>query len=405
MKVAPINLGFVSSRSAYVDSAEKVWADPGVARLLQAMSARSQKLTVAMSRSPERRHYHVDRLPGDAAFVALPWMPSLAGAFHKVLPARKAIRRVEQQSDVVIAQLPFETPLALLRPTKPRVYHICADVMSMARSSANYAGYKRMPALLMGRTVDAIHRRLIGSPHARLIANGEALYTFYGRPPGRAIVSSALLEGEIMSVRRLRPTDAPFRILYVGFLRRAKGIDVLLDAYWSLLAHLPSAELVIVGDQDKVEPSLASDLPKLHERGHIELVGHKEFGPDLFQQFADADVLALPSRSEGTPRVLVEARAFGCPVVATSVGGIPTSVTHELDGLLVPVNDPVALATALLRIAQDESLRQRLIAAGLERARRSTVEAFAETMICEAHAARQPDKAEQQHLKVLGEIP
>jgi glycosyltransferase involved in cell wall biosynthesis len=75
--------------------------------------------------------------------------------------------------------------------------------------------------------------------------------------------------------------------------------------------------------------------------------------------------------------VLVEARAFGCPVVATTVGGIPTSVDDGVDGVLVAPDDPAALAHALAAILDDEAFRTRLVAAGRERAARTTVESFA----------------------------
>ncbi len=95
----------------------------------------------------------------------------------------------------------------------------------------------------------------------------------------------------------------------------------------------------------------------------------------------------LPSLSEGTPRVLVEARAFGCPVVATRVGGIPTSVTDEVDGLLVPPSDPDALTHAMSRLMTDATLHARLKQAGIARARRHTVEAFVSTMAEEVERA------------------
>jgi glycosyltransferase involved in cell wall biosynthesis len=79
--------------------------------------------------------------------------------------------------------------------------------------------------------------------------------------------------------------------------------------------------------------------------------------------------------------VLVEARAFGCPVIAAAVGGIPTSIDDGVDGLLTPPENSAALAAAILRLANDRPLRDRLIAAGIERARRSTVDAFADQMI------------------------
>jgi glycosyltransferase involved in cell wall biosynthesis len=108
----------------------------------------------------------------------------------------------------------------------------------------------------------------------------------------------------------------------------------------------------------------------------VRTFGLVPFGPELFQAFADADVLLLPSRSEGTPRVLNEARAFGCPVVASRVGGITTSVEHEVDGLLVPPDDPEALAAATLRLLEDAELRRRMIEIGKLRMRERTIERF-----------------------------
>src|SRR5262249_43266053 len=159
-----------------------------------------------------------------------------------------------------------------------------------------------------------------------------------------AVVSTTIRDHEIMSVPRQRPAGAPFRVLYIGHLRRAKGIDTLMDAFLRVLDQIPEAELVIAGPKDVVDHGmtefLAERLAELGRKGAVRQLGYLNFGPELFQQYADADVLALPSRSEGTPRVLVEARAFGCPVIGTRVGGIPTSITDEVDGLLVPVDDP-----------------------------------------------------------------
>jgi glycogen(starch) synthase len=147
------------------------------------------------------------------------------------------------------------------------------------------------------------------------------------------------------------------------------------------LNGIPNAELEVVAGRDEagrgMAAGFASALAALERKGTVRFLGHRNFGPDLFQCFADADVLVVPSRTEGTPRVLVEARAFGCPVIGTSVGGIPTSITDGVDGLLVPPEDSAALAEAILRLAQDRQLREQLITAGYATAHRSTVEAFA----------------------------
>ncbi len=232
-----------------------------------------------------------------------------------------------------------------------------------------------------------MQRSLARRRNARVVTHGRALLEHFGPERGRAVVSSALWRDEVGSVYRRRPAPGegePFRILFVGYLRHEKGIDVLFRAFLHLLRDVP-AELVLVGEREirdhGMAALLAEGLKKSEGRGTVTFKGPIPFGPELFQEYADADVLALPSHNEGTPRVLVEARAFGCPVVASRVGGIPTSVEDGVDGLLVPPGDPEALANALRRLAEDRSLRQRLITAGQERARRTTVEALAQAIL------------------------
>jgi glycosyltransferase involved in cell wall biosynthesis len=384
MESENLRLGVVAGRTAHFG--DEIWTAAGLGRLIDVWSKHFRRVTVALSGAPERITYHDMRLdlPREDC-LPLPFLPSVGRGFHKVLSCRRVIREVERRSDVVLVQLPFAATLALLRPKRPRVYHICADIAGMARASNVYAGIRRVPAVLAGSTFDLVQNHLLHLPSARVVTNGEELWNLYNRPPGRAVVSTTILDREVLSVPRQRPPDAPFRILFVGYLRRAKGVDTLLEAYDQVLDQIPNAELVIVGPKSIVDQgmtgSLERELARFEQKGTVRCVGHVNFGPELFQQYADADVLALPSRSEGTPRVLVEARAFGCPVISTRIGGIPTSVTHEHDGLLIEPDDPAALRDAILRVARDRELREKLVRHGLERARASTVESFARAII------------------------
>lgn len=388
--LAGLRVGFVTARSASREGGA-LWTESGVGRLLDVWRRDCRQLIVAMSLAPVRQRWHDQRLSEVGLdFRPLPWLPSVARGFHKAPACRRVIRQLERESDVVIVQLPFAAPLALVGPAAPRLYHVCADVHAIASTSPWYRGLKRLVALTVSRNIDRLQKRLIAHPRARIVANGEDLFRHYGSSRGRAVVSSTLAADEIMSARRTRPADAPFRVLYVGYLRHEKGIDTLLTAFESLLEHVPDAQLYFVGSQNMVDRGMTDELHRALERlrgkAEVAFLGHRDYGPELFECFAEADVLAVPSRSEGTPRVLIEARAFGCTVVASRVGGIPTSVDDGVDGLLVPPDDPRALSEALLRLARDRALRSRLIAAGLERARRTTVEAFAEQMAEEASA-------------------
>jgi len=383
-----MNLGFVSGRMVSVEDGG-VWTDAGEGRLIDALRSRVDELHVAMSLAPTKRPSHAHRLAISAAEITfLPHMPSTIASLPHGGSCRKAIARVERLSDVVIVQLPFAPPWALVPPLRPRVYHACADVPAVVAASQYYRGPRRIAALTLAEFMHSWQRNLIRGPTASLVANGEELRARLGDDKGTAVVSSAMLAAEVDSVARSRPRDSAFRILYVGYLRPEKGLDVLVDAYRALLQTRPDAELHIVGSRGLSEAGAETDLRRALEdvssRGNVVMHGQAHFGPELFQHYADADVLALPSRSEGTPRVLVEARAFRCPVVASNVGGIPTSVTNGVDGLLVPPNDPTALCEALLGIANDQKLRDRLIEGGLRRARASTAEALADVLSSEA---------------------
>jgi glycosyltransferase involved in cell wall biosynthesis len=78
--------------------------------------------------------------------------------------------------------------------------------------------------------------------------------------------------------------------------------------------------------------------------------------------YADLDVLALSSDNEGTPLVLIEAMAAGCPTVATGVGGVPDLIEDGVSGLLVPPRQPGPLADAIVQALEDRGLAAGLAA-------------------------------------------
>jgi glycosyltransferase involved in cell wall biosynthesis len=137
-------------------------------------------------------------------------------------------------------------------------------------------------------------------------------------------------------------------VLFVGHLFPVKAVDVLLRA-WGLRARrgslAPDEQLVVVGEGGE-----RARLERLaREEG---VAAHVRFlGPLPQERVADwlavADLLCLPSHSEGSPNVVVEALASGVPVVATRVGGVPDLVSDGVNGMLVPPADPAALADAL----------------------------------------------------------
>ena len=163
------------------------------------------------------------------------------------------------------------------------------------------------------------------------------------------------------------PPPASPTVMYAGRLQRSsrwKGVQVLVEAFASVVDAVPDARLVLVGDGDDV-PHLREQAATLGVADRVELAGSLH-GDDLVRAYQQASVVVLPSltESESFGMTLVEAMSCGRPVVGSAVGGIPEVVRDEVDGLLVPPGDPAALAGALRRVLTDDELQARLGAAG-----------------------------------------
>lgn len=148
----------------------------------------------------------------------------------------------------------------------------------------------------------------------------------------------------------------------VGRLHQQKGFDVLIGA----VARVPGSRLVLVGDGPERLP-LQRLAAELGIADRVEVTGWTSSATAYLPTF---DVLALPSRYEGLPLVLLEGMLVGNAIVATGVGSIPDGLRDGETGLLVPVDDVAALAAALRRMKADPALRLGLGAAASERAHR-----------------------------------
>jgi glycosyltransferase involved in cell wall biosynthesis len=166
----------------------------------------------------------------------------------------------------------------------------------------------------------------------------------------------------VVEVRRARAslglTDTEAVILAAGRLSLEKGHADLVAATAQLarMSGLPPFRVVIVGDGPERD-ALAQQAAALGISNRVVLAG---FQRDMAPYFAMASLLALPSLSEGSPNVVLEAMAASLPIAATRVGGVPEILVNRETGLLVPASDPEALAGAIRELLTDRELSQRL---------------------------------------------
>ena len=150
----------------------------------------------------------------------------------------------------------------------------------------------------------------------------------------------------------------------IARLQPEKGVANFLKAAARVAPLFPEAHFVIAGDGPLRQKlvALAEDLG-LGDR--IRFFG---FRSDASALMKSLDVLVVPSLTEGSPLVTLEAMAAGTPVVASAVGGIPDQVRHGKEGLLVPPGDTSAIADAILDLLRDPDRARRLGEAGRRRA-------------------------------------
>ena len=197
---------------------------------------------------------------------------------------------------------------------------------------------------------------------ARGIGRAEQYVAVPSGVPTAELRAAAPPRGEARARLGLDP-DA-FIVVGLGRLVAIKGFDLLARALPAVVAQIPSARVLLVGDgADRAHLGAIAASMGVAER--LRMTGETT---DVASYLAAADVVAVPSRNEGMGRVIVEAMALGLPVVATAVGGIPDVVTDGECGRLVGPEDVDALAAALIELGRDPALRRKLGEAAVRRA-------------------------------------
>jgi glycosyltransferase involved in cell wall biosynthesis len=177
--------------------------------------------------------------------------------------------------------------------------------------------------------------------------------------------SIALIAGSGVDVDALTPLPEPaglFTVGYVGRLLDDKGVRTLVRAHELLAQRGITIKTLLAGDPDSSNPASIPDhvLAGWKRIPNLQLLGHVD---DIRSVWTQAHVAVLPSRREGLPKSLLEAAACSRPLIATDVPGCREIARDGVNALLVPWDNPGALADAIERLMKDRDLRARFGAA------------------------------------------
>jgi glycosyltransferase involved in cell wall biosynthesis len=283
-----------------------------------------------------------------------------AGVPVTVLLEQLVERRVSGRYERALARLVAEL--------RPAVVH--AHLFASAAAAAHAVRDQPVPLVVTEHTEgpwrDRRARAVSGLVyrHAdRVVAVSSAirdlLVTGYGVAPERVEVLLPTAAAPPAAVSAPPDPGRPV-VGLVGRLVPEKGVDVFLRAAALVSAVVPQARFLVVGD-GPLRPDLEHRAAVLGLAGAVTFTGYRSDAPRLL---AGLDVLAVPSRSDGSPLVVCEAMAAGVPVVASRVGGLPDLVEDGGSGLLVRPGEAEDLARALVSLLLDPEAARRLGARG-----------------------------------------
>jgi glycosyltransferase involved in cell wall biosynthesis len=355
-----------------------LWAELAFVRFLVALADHFERVTLVGRMDAERERWHHE-VPAHVDFQPLPYYRTLASPgepARALLTSLRRFWRLLSNVDAVwlLGPHPLAVAFALLAALRrrPIALGVRQDLPAYMRNRHPRSPGLRAAALLLEHSFRLIARRcavvVVGSDIARRYRRARHLLPIaMSLVPERDIASS--------DERATVSWDGELRVLSVGRLDAEKNPLLLADVLARLLAREPRWRLVVCGD-GQLKADLHARLRHLGLAKHADLVGYVPFEAGLLELYRSAHLLLHCSWTEGVPQVLYEAFAQRLPVVATDVGG----VRDAADGaaLLVRPGDSDACAGALEALAEDASLRRRLVEAGEARAREHSLEAGTE---------------------------
>lgn len=304
----------------------------------------------------------------------------------------RSAKKLVDASDVIFIRstlpyLPLIHIYAILKGT-PIVQWMICDLTVSLRENPKVTGPVGMLKIALAWLDEKWFQLIRKSSMVYMLTSGCVLYEKYKSPRTDTVVSSMVREEEFYYREDTCQNDV-VRLLFVGQPRPGKGLMYLIEAL-NKLKTSRQVQLAIVGDDHKYLDEKRRIQKRTEELGLTDKViweGYAKLLSDLFDQMRHSDIFVFPTLSEGAPQVLIEARAFGLPVVSTDAGGIPSLVEDGKDGILVPPKDSQALAEAIDKVIEDDQLRKKLISNGYATVKNFTVEKFVAQVVEVANRA------------------
>ncbi len=279
-------------------------------------------------------------IPAYGSIARIPISPWLPAQVRHILKKEKF--------DIVHVHEPFSPMLSLSvvansNSTMVGTFHACHP-----RSRSYWVG-----KLIMRKMLPRLHGKIAVSKPAMDYVS-HYLPAEYQIIPNGIEIDRFSPEGK----KREEFLDGKINILFVGRLEKRKGVDQLIQSCAELKNQFSNFRLIVAGPGTRLRPGYEAQVESLGLKDHVVFTDWVS-SEDLPSYYRTADIFCSPALTgESFGIILLEAMASGKPIVASNLPGYASVVTHGQEGLLVPVKDAKALASALLTLIEDKSLRE-----------------------------------------------
>ena len=283
----------------------------------------------------------------------LPYSNSYISAvkyFFKYLSAYKNLNKF----DVSYARypIPFGWLQKIYMKKSKRIIHFVGDPINTIKKNPNLSSLKKlflifffMPEFLM---------YMWACKKAAVYTNGfhiKKKLRKYG-VEAMPVISSTLKADDFYFDALKKIDDKNLKIVYVGYLRKAKGVDTVINSFYHLQQKYPKAQLTIVGTGESEQE--LKEIIRANPIKNVQFLGHIDSREKLNTILRTHDIFCFASLSEGSPRVILEAMANGINVVSTPVGSLPTIFKHNENILFADFNNATVFSDQMINLISNE---------------------------------------------------
>lgn len=309
----------------------------------------------------------------------LPYSVTYVSAIKNISSYVAAYAQLSKQYNKVYVRYPSPFGWLSLYYFNNIIIHFVGDPIDATLGNPNFSKLKKQ--LLVSLFKPEHYMYLKACKKARVFTNGHHIQQKLQKHniQATAVISSTLNEDDF-SFREEDIIDAQnLKLLYAGYLRRAKGVETLIGAFAIVLKQYPHAVFTIVGSGE-FEQELRALADDLGLSNHVNFEGHIDNRDKLNQFYRTHDIFCFASLSEGSPRVVLEAMANGINVLSTPVGSLPAVFSDGDDIVFAEAGNPQDFADKIITLVTNGSKARAIRQAAFIKARNYTTANFIKTI-------------------------